>query len=300
MNIKTFFDPRTFTLTYVVYDEQTSDAVVIDPVMDYDPKASKTWTESADQVIAFIEKNDLDLHYILETHAHADHLSGSQHLKKAYPDAKVGIGEKITTVQDTFKDIFDLPRDFPVDGRQFDVLVSEGDTLDAGSLEIETIYTPGHTPADVTYKIDDAVFTGDALFMPDMGTGRCDFPAGSSQDMYHSVVDKLYELPEDTRVFVGHDYQPGGRELEYESTIGEQKENNVMLPMGKTREDFIRDRDARDATLDAPSLLFQSVQINVDAGNIPEPHENEISYLRIPINVFRPPTDEGETEIEEV
>ncbi|MGM0558508.1 MAG: MBL fold metallo-hydrolase [Myxococcota bacterium] len=300
MNIETFFDERTFTLTYVVYDDETRDAVVIDPVLDYDPKASKTWTESADEVIDFIKDQDLNLHYILETHAHADHLSGSQHIKKAFPDAKVGIGSKITVVQETFKDIFDLPEDFPTDGRQFDVLLDEGDTLEAGPIKVETLYTPGHTPADVTYKIDDAVFTGDALFMPDMGTGRCDFPAGSSKDMYESVVGKLYELPDDTRVFVGHDYQPGGRELAYESTVGENKEMNVMLPMGKTEEDFIRDRDARDSTLDAPKLLFQSVQVNVDAGKLPAPHKNKISYLRIPVNVFRPDTSQGETEEREV
>jgi glyoxylase-like metal-dependent hydrolase (beta-lactamase superfamily II) len=300
MNIETFYDERTFTLTYVVFDEDTRDAVVIDPVLDYDPKASKTWTESADRVIDFVDEHDLNPHYILETHAHADHLSGSQHIKKAFPDAEIGIGSHITTVQGTFKDIFDLPDEFPTDGRQFDVLVDEGDTLEAGSLEIDALYTPGHTPADVSYVIEDAVFTGDALFMPDMGTGRCDFPAGSSEDMYRSVVEKLYALPDETRVFVGHDYQPGGRELAWESTIGEEKEKNVMLPMGKTMDDFVRDRDARDSTLEAPRLLFQSVQVNVDAGNLPPAHRNKISYLRIPVNVFRPDPAEGETEQREV
>ncbi|MFW5967759.1 MAG: MBL fold metallo-hydrolase [Persicimonas sp.] len=299
MNIETFFDERTSTLTYVVYDADTKDAVVIDPVLDYDPKASKTWTESADAVIDFVRDENLNLHYILETHAHADHLSGSQVIQKAFPDAKIGVGERITDVQEVFKGVFDLPEDFPTDGRQFDVLLSEDEPLEAGSLEIEAIFTPGHTPACATYQIDDAIFTGDALFMPDQGTGRCDFPGGSAKDMYQSV-QKLYELPADTRVFVGHDYQPGGREVRYESTIGEEKEKNVMLPASHSEEEFIEARETRDASLEAPRLLFQSVQVNVDAGSLPEAHDNEVRYLRIPINVFKPDRDEGETELEEV
>lgn len=299
MEIKTFFDDRTFTLTYVVYDEDSRDAVIIDPVLDYEPKASKTWTESVDEVIDFVKGKELNLHYVLETHAHADHLSGSQHILETFPDAKLAVGEHITDVQETFKDVFDLPEDFPTDGRQFDELLADGEVVEAGSLEIEVIYTPGHTPADVTYKIEDAIFTGDAMFMPDMGTGRCDFPAGSAEDMYESV-NRLYELPDDTRLFVGHDYQPGGRELAYETTVGEQKRNNVMLPADKSREQFIEDRESRDATLDAPALLFQSVQVNIDAGELPQPSKNEVSYLRIPINVFRPETDEGDTELREV
>jgi glyoxylase-like metal-dependent hydrolase (beta-lactamase superfamily II) len=300
MEIKTFYDDRTFTLTYVVWDEETRDAVIIDPVLDYEPKASKTWTESVDEVIDFVKGNELNLHYVLETHAHADHLSGSQRILETFPDARLGIGEHITDVQATFKDVFDLPENFPTDGRQFDELFADGETIEAGSLEVEVIYTPGHTPADVTYKIEDAIFTGDALFMPDMGTGRCDFPAGSAEDMYESVANRIYQLPDDTRVFVGHDYQPGGRELEYETTVGEQKRNNVMLPADKSREQFIEDRESRDATLDAPALLFQSVQVNIDAGELPQPSKNEVSYLRIPINVFRPETDNGETELREV
>jgi glyoxylase-like metal-dependent hydrolase (beta-lactamase superfamily II) len=299
MNIKTFFDPRTWTFSYVVWDDQTRDAVVIDPVLDYEPKASKTWTESAEEVIDFIKGNELNLHYIMETHAHADHLSGSQVIKDAFPDAKIAIGERITEVQAVFKDVFDLPQDFPTDGRQFDVLLSEGQTLEAGSLEIDTIFTPGHTPACATYKIEDAIFTGDALFMPDMGTGRCDFPGGSSEDLYESI-HKLYELPDDTRVFVGHDYKPGGRELAWETTIGEQKANNVQIPADRSKEEFVEYRDSRDATLEAPKLLFQSVQVNVDAGNLPEPSRNEVRYLRIPVNVFKPDTSEGETELDEV
>ena len=196
MEIKTFFDKRTFTLTYVVYDAATKDAVVIDPVMDYDPVGSKVFSESVDEVIAFVDGEELKLHYILETHAHADHLSGAQLLKERYPAAKAVIGERITVVQETFKKALDLPGDFPTDGRQFDLLMKDNEVLEAGTVKIEMIFTPGHTPACGTYKIDDAIFTGDALFMPDMGTGRCDFPAGSAEDLYRSIKERLYTLPD--------------------------------------------------------------------------------------------------------
>lgn len=285
---RTFFDERTNTLTYVVYDPDTRDAVVIDPVLDYEPAASKTWDESVQQVIAFLREKDLKPHYILETHAHADHLSGSQLLKEAYPEATLAIGEHITDVQKVFKTVFDLPADFPTDGRQFDQLLKEGETYHAGSIDIDVIYTPGHTPACVTYRIGDAIYTGDALFMPDSGTGRCDFPGGSSQDLYRSVR-KLYELPDDTTVYVGHDYRAGGkRDPAWEAKLGEHKRANVALKADTTEEEFVKFRDARDASLNAPKLLFQSVQVNVDAGRLPDPHDNEVRYLRIPINVFRP------------
>lgn len=296
--IESFFDDRTSTLTYVVYDPDSRDAVVIDPVLDYDPAASTTWTESVDRVAAYLEAHELHPRLIAETHAHADHLSGSQMIKDKYPDAKVVIGEHIKTVQSTFKHVFDLPADFPTDGSQFDKLVKDGETLTAGTLAIDTIATPGHTPACVTFKVEDAIFTGDALFMPDMGTGRCDFPAGSATDLYRSITERLYTLPDDTRVFVGHDYAPGGREIAWETTIGEEKANNVQLPAGRSEKDYVSFREARDATLAAPKLLFQSVQVNVDAGALPQPADNEIRYLRIPVNVFRP-EDAGNVELKE-
>lgn len=299
MEIKAFYDTRTATISYVVFDKKTRDAVVIDPVLDYDPRASKTWTESADEIINFVRDNALKLGYILETHAHADHLSGSQIIQEAFPEAKIGVGERITEVQKVFKMIFNLPADFPTDGRQFDLLLSEETPLKVGSLEIETIFTPGHTPACATFKIEDAIFTGDALFMPDMGTGRCDFPGGSSHALYDSV-QKLYKLPDETRVFVGHDYQPGGREVAWETTIGAQKADNIQIPAGRSREEFIKFRDTRDATLAAPQLLFQSVQVNVDAGRLPDPDHNEVRYLRIPVNVFKPDPETGDTTLEEV
>jgi len=300
MNIETFFDTRTYTLTYVVYDPETLDAVIIDPVLDYEPASSKTWTESVERVIEFAKEKHLNVHYILETHAHADHLSGSQTLKAHFPDAKVAVGERIRDVQSVFKTVFDLPKDFPTDGSQFDMLLNDKAAYKAGSLEFEVIFTPGHTPACATYKFDDAIFTGDALFMPDQGVGRCDFPAGSAADLYRSVQEKLYTLPAETRVFVGHDYQPGGREVRWESTIEEQRASNVHLRGDMTEREFVEFRTARDATLSAPKLLFQSVQVNVDAGHLPNPHENEIRYLKIPINVFKPKPNTGEVELRSV
>lgn len=291
-NIKAFFDPRTYTLTYVVWDPDTREAVVIDPVLDYDPAPSRTWTESVDEVTAFLKQQDLSLRWVLETHAHADHLSASQILKRRF-DAKVAIGAQITVVQDVFKGVFDLGEGFTPDGSQFDRLLSEGDTLQVGSLKIETIATPGHTPACVTYKIDDALFTGDALFMDDYGTGRCDFPKGSAEDLYDSIR-KLYAMPDETRVFVGHDYQPNGREVRWETTIGKSKANNPQMKSDTSREDFVTFRRSRDATLSAPKLLLPSVQVNVAAGRLPEPRANGHRYLNIPLNLLHPADELGE------
>ena len=288
MEIRPFFDDRTFTMTYVVYDPESKDAVVIDPVLDYEPVGSKIWTESVDKVIAFLKEQSLKLHFVLETHAHADHISGAQMLKEAFPGSQIAIGEKITVVQKTFKDFFGLPDDFATDGSQFDRLLKDGETVTAGTLRFDVISTPGHTPACATYKFEDAIFTGDSLFMPDMGTGRCDFPAGSAHDLYNSITNKIYTLPDDTRVFVGHDYQPGGRELAFETTVGEQKKHNVQLKAGTSEAEFIKFRTERDKQLNAPKLLFQSVQVNIDAGAIPEPEDNEKRYLKIPLNIFRP------------
>ncbi len=287
MQIKTFYDTRTSTLTYAVYDPETKDAVVIDPVQDFDAPSGQLWRESVDEVIQFLNDNHLKLHWVLETHAHADHLSGAPLLKEACPNVKVAIGANITKVQKVFKGIFNLPAEFPTDGSQFDRLLHEGETLAAGTLQIETTYTPGHTPACATYRIGDALFTGDALFMPDSGTGRCDFPGGSATDLYRSVQQKIYTQPDETRVFVGHDYQPGGREVRYQSTVGAQKQGNIALRGDSTEAEFVAFREKRDATLPAPKLLFQSVQVNVDAGRLPKP-EGEHAYLKIPLNVFKP------------
>jgi glyoxylase-like metal-dependent hydrolase (beta-lactamase superfamily II) len=283
--VQSFFDARTYTLTYVVFDPETRDAVVIDPVLDYDPVGSYTFTESVDEVIDFVRREQLKLHFSLETHAHADHLSGGQLLRHAF-DAKVAIGERITQVQETFRGIFDLPASFRTDGSQFDRLLREGELFHAGSLPIEVIATPGHTPACVTYEIGDAIFTGDVLFMDDYGTGRCDFPRGSADAMYESV-QKLYRLPDDTRVFPGHDYLPNGRELRYETTIACEKRKNPQLNAQTTRQEFVTMRNERDAQLAAPKLIFQSVQVNIDGGRLPAPRGNGTRYLVLPLNFLR-------------
>lgn len=282
-HVKEFFDSATWTLTYVVYDADTRDAVIIDPVWDYDPAASKLSTHSVDIVMQFVKDERLRIHYILETHAHADHVSGSQVLKKHFPEAKIGIGANITKVQKVFKDVFDLAPDFPTDGSQFDILLTEEDILRAGSLEVRTLFTPGHTPACASYVIGETVFTGDALFMPDYGTGRCDFPAGSAADLYESVHNKLYCLPDHYKVYVGHDYQPHGRPLQFESTIGQEKAANIQLNAATRRDEFVAFRTARDLSLSTPRLLLPSVQINIDAGHLPAPSGNGRTYLRIPL-----------------
>ncbi|MCH9682348.1 MAG: MBL fold metallo-hydrolase [Deltaproteobacteria bacterium] len=286
MEIQAFYDEGTSTLTYVVFDPQSGDAVVIDPVLDYCPASSTTSFTSVDQVTQFVRERGLTLHMSLETHAHADHLSGSQALARRFPGIQIAIGSRITRVQRVFKDVFDLPDDFPTDGRQFDRLLEDRQRVEAGTLEFEVMSTPGHTPACVSYRFDDAVFTGDALFMPDMGTGRCDFPGGSASTLFDSVTGVLYALPATTRVFVGHDYQPGGRPLAYETTIAEQARNNVQLPATCSKDAFVEFRTKRDATLSPPRLLFHSVQVNVDAGALPAAASNEIRYLKIPINAF--------------
>ena len=300
MEIQPFYDARTSTVTYIVYDRETSDAVVIDPVLDYDPVGSKIWSESVEELIGFLQENKLTLHYILETHAHADHLSGAQLIKESFPEAQTAISKNITVVQEMFKGVFGLSEDFPTDGRQFDRLLVDNETVSAGSLKIDVIFTPGHTPACATYKIEDAIFPGDALFMPDMGTGRCDFPAGSAHDLYHSITGRLYTLPDETRVFVGHDYQPDGREVAFETTIGEEKRSNIQLRAGMSEAEFTRFRSERDKQLAAPKLLFQSVQINIDAGAMPDAEDNERRYLKIPINVFRPEPKKEDMEISKV
>jgi len=291
MKVQEFFDPATFTLTYVVFDEASRDAVVVDPVLDFDPLAAQTGTASVEKVVSFATQQGLRVHYVLETHAHADHITGAQLLKKRL-EAGVVIGSRITEVQRTFQQVFDLGAALATDGSQFDRLVGDGDELHAGAHRIEVIATPGHTPACVTYKIGDAVFTGDALFIEDYGTGRCDFPSGSADELYTSVHDKLYRLPDDTRVFVGHDYQPGQRALRFATTIGASKRANIQLKAETTRDEFVRFRNERDATLTAPKLLFPSVQVNVNAGRLPPPHANGRRYLTLPLNLFRHGSDE--------
>jgi len=282
MIVRHFFDKTTFTLTYVVHDPESRTGVVIDPVTDYDPAAGSTGHAHNEAVAAYLDGHRLGVPYVLDTHAHADHLTGMPYFKERY-GARTVIGAGIADVQARFRDIFNLGPAFPVDGSQFDRLLADGEALDAGPLRIVALHTPGHTPACLTYRIGDALFTGDALFMPDFGTGRCDFPGGSAEALYDSI-QRLYALPDDTRVFTGHDYLPGGRDLRFESTIGEEKRHNIQLKADTPRDAYIRFRAERDAGLAVPRLILPSLQINIRAGLPPEPEDNGTSYLKIPLN----------------
>ncbi len=283
-SVKAFFDPTTNTLSYVAWDPETRDAVVIDPVLDFHLLRIAVSQESVDTIIAFVRENDLTVHYVIDTHAHADHMSGQRPIAEAL-GAKTAIGEHITGVQGVFKTLLDLDDDFPTDGSQWDLLLAEGSPVRAGSLWLEPIHTPGHTPACMTLKIGDALFTGDTMFMPDFGTGRCDFPGGSAEALYDSIK-RLYELPDETRVYVGHDYQPGGRPLAWETTIGAAKRENIQLRSDTAQELFVTWRAERDAKLEPPRLIFPSLQVNAAAGALPPAHANGRRYLRLPMNVF--------------
>ena len=281
--VQEFFDPATYTLTYVVWDPTSRDAVVIDPVWDYDPAASKFTTKSSDRLIEFLKQSELNIHFILETHAHADHVSAAQLVKQAFPKAVIAVGERIQAVQQTFAPIFGFGPEFPVDGKQFDRLLKQNELVKAGTLELRTLFTPGHTPACSSYLFGDKVFTGDALFMPDYGTGRCDFPRGDAETLFESISSQLYTLPDSTVAYTGHDYQPGGRALAFSATIAEHKRINIHLSGTTTKEKFVTFRKERDKTLQAPRLLLPSVQINIDAGRLPAAHKNGKRYLSIPL-----------------
>ena len=282
--IKHFYDERTFTLTYVVHDERERIGVVIDPVTDYDPHGGRTWNESNLAVARYVEERRLRIPYVLDTHAHADHLTGMPFFKERH-GARTVIGANLPQIQALWARLLNLGSDFPTDGRQWDVLLADGDTLDAGPFAIEALATPGHTPACTTYRIGDALFVGDVLFMPDYGVARCDFPEGSADALFDSV-QRLYRLPDETRVFTCHDYRPGGREMRYASTIGEHRRGNVQVDATTTREAFVRFRERRDAELEMPVLILPSVQVNIRAGALPEPEANGIAYLKIPLNVL--------------
>ncbi|EQC47866.1 metallo-beta-lactamase domain protein [Bacteriovorax sp. BSW11_IV] len=282
MKIEALFDESTYTMTYIVFDEATKDAVVIDPVLDYDSFSGKLNHNSYHKVLEYINAHKLNVHFVLETHAHADHLSSSQLFKKDFPGVKIGIGKNITQVQETFKEIFNL-EDLKVDGSQFDSLFADGEEFNAGVLKFKVFNTPGHTPACVSYYINDSLFVGDAIFMPDYGTGRCDFPKGDAKALYNSVHNIIYSLPKETKIYVGHDYMPGGRPLEYKTTVQASMDANIQLKGGTSEADFIKFRTTRDATLQAPRLLLPSIQVNINAGELPEKENNGIRYLKLPI-----------------
>ena len=283
-DITAFFDETTNTLTYLVCDPQGLACAVIDSVLDYDPASGRTDTRSADAVVAVIRERDLDLHWVLETHVHADHLSAAPYLQEALGTGKIGIGARITQVQDTFGKIFNEGTRFARDGSQFDRLFVEGDSFMIGQMRVDVLHTPGHTPACLTYVIGDAAFVGDTLFMPDFGTARCDFPGGSADVMFQSV-QKILSLPDATRIFVGHDYKaPGRDEFAWETTVGAQRAFNIHIGGARTQAEFVALRQARDATLPMPRLIIPSLQINMRAGHMPEPEANGTTYLKVPLN----------------
>ncbi len=284
MKVQHFFDPATFTLTYIVFDETTKDSVIIDPVLDFDQASGKIEDYSVSMLLDFIKKEDLKVHAVLETHAHADHLSSSQILKQIFPDLKIAIGERIKIVQEVFKTHFNIEY-LKTDASQFDLVFKDFQEINFGSLSMKALPTPGHTPACMSYLFDGVVFTGDAVFMPDYGTGRCDFPKGSAKDLFHSIKNQLFTLPNETRVFVGHDYQPNGRQMQFETTIGECKAANIQLNERTTELEYIHFRETRDRTLSAPRLLLPSIQINIDAGKIPPADSNGTSYLKLPLSI---------------
>lgn len=284
LKVNSFFDEVTYTLSYVVFDEKSKDALIIDSVLDYDPGSSTISTKSVDKLLEFIKLNELKLHYVLETHAHADHLTGAAEIKKRMPEVKIAINKNITKVQEVFSKVFNM-KDFDSNGMQFDELLDEDNILKVGTLEVKTLFTPGHTPACSSFLIGDRLFVGDALFLPDSGTGRCDFPAGSADDLYSSITNKIYSLPDKTRVYVGHDYQPEGRELRFETTVLESKKSNIQLTEKTTKEEYIKFRATRDATLAAPRLLFPSIQVNIEGGKLPMTEDNGTSYLKMPLKI---------------
>ena len=285
-HVEPFFDPATFTYSYVVSDPATGQCALIDSVLDYDPAAGRTSYQSADRLIAHVREQGLTVQWILETHVHADHMSAAPYLRQQL-GGQLGIGDQITVVQNTFGKLFNAGPDFATDGRQFDRLFRDGEEFQVGNIAARAIHTPGHTPACMTYLIGDAAFVGDTLFMPDYGTARCDFPGGDAHAMYRSIHDKLFALPDETRVFMCHDYKaPGRDEFLYETTIGAERSSNVHIHEGISEEQFIAMRRARDATLGMPTLILPSVQINMRAGELPPPEANGSRYLKIPLDVL--------------
>lgn len=281
--VKAFFDEATNTVSYVVRDPEGTACAIIDSVLDFDHAAGRTSTASADTIIAWVKAEGLRVEWILESHVHADHLSAAPYLQE-HLGGKIGIGDQITVVQDTFGKVFNEGTEFQRDGSQFDQLFREGDSFMIGQLRGEVLHTPGHTPACLTYVIGDAAFVGDTLFMPDFGTARCDFPGGSSADLYNSI-QKILALPDETRIFVGHDYKaPGRDDYAWETTVGEQKALNVHVGAGRSIEEFVEMRDARDATLGMPRLILPSLQVNMRAGQMPEPDDQGDVFLKIPVN----------------
>jgi glyoxylase-like metal-dependent hydrolase (beta-lactamase superfamily II) len=288
MNARTttqgFFDPNTWTVSYVVWDHATKRAAVIDPVLDYDFKSGHTSTKSADRAVAYLRDNGLEVDWILETHAHADHLSGA-HYVQGRVGGRIAIGEKIREVQATFKKLYNLDRSFLPDGSQFGHLFKDGESFTIGNVQATALLVAGHTPADMAYAVDGSVFVGDTLFMPDVGSARADFPGGDAHQLYHSMR-RLLDLPPETRMYVCHDYPPASREPRWQTSVAEQRAGNIHVRDGICEDEFVAMRQARDATLEVPTLILPSIQVNVRAGRLPPVDDNGVAYLRIPLNAL--------------
>ncbi|GMG87565.1 MBL fold metallo-hydrolase [Biformimicrobium ophioploci] len=285
VKIEGFFDPATYTISYVVSDEATKHCAIIDSVLDYCPDSGRTGTDSADRILAYIAENDLKPRWILETHIHADHLSAAPYLKEKL-GGKTGIGNRIQEVQQCFGDLFNAEAGFHRDGSQFDSLFADGTEIPLGQSVIRVMHTPGHTPACTTYVVEDAAFVGDTLFMPDYGTARCDFPGGDARQLYQSI-QKIFTLPDSTRLFMCHDYlAPGREDYRWETTVAEERAQNVHIGNGVSEDEFAEYRERRDKTLSLPKLMLPSVQVNMRAGEMPPPEDNGKRYLKIPVNLF--------------
>jgi len=280
-NIQSFFDPATFTVTHVLFDPTTLRAAVIDPVLDYDPKSGRTSHTNANKVIDYVHDKGLTVDWLLETHAHADHLSGAPYLQEKL-GGQLGIGRQICEVQRVFKAIFNA-KDMNTQGLEFDRLLDDGDVIALGQIEIQVMHTPGHTPACLTFVAGDNAFVGDTLFMPDYGTARCDFPGGDATTLYRSI-QKVLALPAQTQLHLCHDYAPAAREPVWVTTVAEQREKNIHIHDGVTEAEFVAMRQARDKTLSVPVLILPAVQVNVRAGHLPPPEDNGVIYLKIPVN----------------
>ena len=278
-----FFDEATYTISYVVHDPATSEAAIIDSVLDYAPNSGRTSFGSADLIIEYVETNNLKVMWLIETHAHADHISAAPYLQEKL-GGKLSIGKDIVRVQDVFGKLFNAGTDFERDGSQFDHLFADGETFKVGELEGIALHVPGHTPADMAFIIGDAAFVGDTIFMPDFGTARADFPGGDARQLFQSIR-RLLSLPDDTRLFLCHDYKaPGRDEHAWETTVGQQRKENVHVKDGVTEDEFVEMRTSRDKTLDMPTLIMPSVQVNIRGGRLPEPEDNGVSYIKIPVN----------------
>ncbi len=280
--VEAFFDEATNTISYVVKDPETNACAVIDSVMDIDYAAGRITYDHADRIIDYIREHGLKLEWLIETHVHADHLSAAPYIQEKL-GGKIGVGARITVVQDVFGKVFNEGTEFQRDGSQFDALFEDGDSYRIGSMEVTTLHTPGHTPACMTHVVGDAAFVGDTLFMPDGGSARADFPGGDAGQLYDSI-QRILALPDETRLFMCHDYGPNGRDIQWETTVAEEKEHNIHVGKGKTREDFIKFRTERDAQLAMPRLIIPSIQVNMRAGHLPEPDDSGTRMLKVPLN----------------